>query len=401
MKKLLALLMVLMLAAVPAMASAVTLTMGSWRADDVEQMNNLLAIYKDLTGVEILFQPINPPEYNASLNLQLDTGTGPDLMYARSYETGREQYDRGHFADCSGIEGLKENFTEQYRAPWTAADGNEFAVPFAAVTHCVYYNKDIFAEQGLEIPTTWEEFIAVCEALKGAGITPLANGVADEWDILECFFLGMLPNYVGGPEAREQYESGEKALNDEAFVAAYTDFASLADYLPEGFAAVTYNDSQIMFGRGTAAMFVDGSWSAGIYGDSDIDWDVFAIPAREGSDTRVCYHLDLAITMNNATEYPEEAMAFLTWLCSVEGATEASKNLPLGYFPLIDADIPIEDVHASAMLALNEGKETDVRFIWPELMDLYAPMNQEIIKLLKGETTPQEAADAVAAANAQ
>ncbi|HPB41938.1 MAG TPA: extracellular solute-binding protein, partial [Sphaerochaeta sp.] len=69
--------------------SAVTLTMGSWRADDVEQMNRVLAEYKKVApDVTIRFQPTNPPDYNATLRLQLDSGTGPDLMYARSYAAG-------------------------------------------------------------------------------------------------------------------------------------------------------------------------------------------------------------------------------------------------------------------------------------------------------------------------
>ena len=62
----------------------VSLTMGSWRTDDVEQMNRLLAEYKKVAPtVTIKFQPTNPPDYNATLRLQLDSNTGPDLMYAR------------------------------------------------------------------------------------------------------------------------------------------------------------------------------------------------------------------------------------------------------------------------------------------------------------------------------
>ena len=240
--------------------------------------------------------------------------------------------------------------------------------------------------------------MVVCQTLKDAGHTPLANGLAEEWDILECFFLGMVPNYIGGPEQRELYESGEKKLNDEAFVAAYTDIAGVAPYLPTGFEAVTYNDSQIMFNSQAATMFVDGSWTAGVYEDADFEWGVFAIPARAGSETAICFHPDLAITMNAATEHPEEAEAFLAWLCTEEGATAASQNLPVGYFPMIDFPITLEDPHANEFLALNEGRVTDARFVWPKLMDLYTPMNQAVIKAIKGEMTPQQAADSVAAA---
>jgi len=371
--------------------------MGSWRADDVEQMNAFLNAYKEASGVEILFQPINPPEYNANIRLQLESGTGPDLLYSRSYATGRELYDAGFVADLSDVEGLMQNYTANSRDPWTASDGSPFAVPFAAVSHSMYYNKDIFAANDLAVPTTWDEFLAVCEALKAAGVTPLANGVADEWDILECFFLGMLPNYVGGAEERVKYQNGEKPLNDEAFLAAYTDFAMIAPYLDEIFSAMTYNDSQVMFGSGRAAMFMDGSWTCGTYGDSGLEWSVFAIPARDAADTAVCFHLDMAIAANAASPNLEEAKKFLNWGASEDGANAAGKFMPAVFFPMIELPATIENPHAAEIYALNEGKVTDTRFIWPALTDLYVPMNIEIIKLLKGEVTPQEAADAVQA----
>ena len=393
----LAALMLLTLLPTMGRAEAVKLTMGSWRADDVEQMNNLLALYKEQTGVEIIFQPTIANEYNATLRLQLDNGTGPDLMYARSYATGVELFEAGYFADVTDIPGLQENFAASSLAPWQTEDGKMFAVPFAAVSHAVYYNKDIFAANELQIPGTFEEFLAVLDALKATGITPLGNGVADEWDILECLFLGMLPNYVGGADERVKYESGEKKLNDEAFVAAFTDLAKLAPYLPDGFSAVTYNDSANIFAIEQAAMYVDGSWSAGTFDDVGFNWGVFAIPAPEGKQTRITFHPDMAITMNAATKYPEECRAFLAWLASPEGAALASEQLPNGFYPMINAPITLSDEHANEFLSLNTGKETDARFVWPKLMDLYAPMNQEVIKVLKGETTPQAAADALAA----
>ncbi|NCB30609.1 MAG: carbohydrate ABC transporter substrate-binding protein, partial [Clostridia bacterium] len=94
---------------------------------------------------------------------------------------------------------------------------------------------------------------------------------------------------------------------------------------------------------------------------------------------------------------PEEAKAFLAWLCTQEGATTASQNLPVGFFPMINFPIELADAHANEFLSLNTGKETDARFVWPALMDLYAPMNQAVISVLKGTQTPQEAADSVMA----
>ncbi|MBJ2355322.1 ABC transporter substrate-binding protein, partial [Sphaerochaeta sp. S2] len=300
-----------------AASDEVVLTMGSWRTDDVEQMNRLLAAYKKLAPeVTIKFQPTNPPDYNATLRLQLDSGTGPDLMYARSYAAGQELFNAGYFADCTDIPGLMDNFTASNLAPWQMSDGTMFAVPFAAVSHAVYYNKDIFEKEGLSIPNDWESFLSLCNTLENRGYTPLANGLADEWDILETFFFGLLPNYIGGADMRVKYENGELPLNDKNFIAAYQAMADVARYCPDGFESVTYNDSQVLFNSQKAVMFVDGSWTAGVYKDASFDWGLFAIPAPKGKNTAICFHPDMAITMNRATKYPEEAKAFLAWLCT-------------------------------------------------------------------------------------
>jgi raffinose/stachyose/melibiose transport system substrate-binding protein len=380
----------------------VTLTMGSWRADDVAQVNKLLEEYKKIKpNVDIQFRPTNPPDYNATLRLQLEGGTGPDLMYARSYATGQELFTAGYFGDCSGIPGVKSNFTASNSAPWLTPDGKAFAVPFAAVSHAVYYNKTIFQKEGLSVPQTWEDFLTLCGTLASKGYTPLANGVADEWDILEVYFLGMLPNFIGGASERVKYESGEKKLNDASVQAAFQAMADSAKYLPKGYEAVTYNDSQALFNTQQAVMFMDGSWTAGVYSDVPFEWGVFAMPAPRGKQTAVTFHPDMAITWNAKTKYPEECKDFLAWIASREGAVVASANLPLGFFPMINSPIQLADSHANEFLALNSGKETDARFVWPKFMDLYAPMNQAVIRVLKGEMTPRQAADAMESAAAK
>lgn len=382
-------------------SGSVVLTMGSWRADDVAQWTALLAEYKKATGVEIQFRPINPPDYNATLRLQLESGTGPDLMFARSYDTGVDLFKNNYFADLTNLKGIKENFSEGNRAPWTTADGKVFAVPLAAIIQAVYYNKDIFAAQGLAIPKTWEEFLSVCDKLKKAGITPLANGLADEWDINECFMMGILPNFVGGYSGRLEYEKGKRAFNDANMVKAFQAMADLAKYCPNGFEAISYNDSNALFATGKAAMYADGSWSLDTFKDMKANWGSFAFPAPAGSKAAITFHADAAITMNPKSKHPAEAKAFLEWMSTPEGANVIAKYLPSGFYPMINANIKIENPHSAELYALIQGKDQDVRFCWPKLMSGdpsgYVLMNQGVIKAMKGQITAKQAADDFAA----
>ena len=66
------------------------------------------------------------------------------------------------------------------------------------------YNKEIFDQQGLEVPTTWDELIAVCEALEGAGITPFYGTFADSWTIGQGWYdytVGGMIDTVGLTES--------------------------------------------------------------------------------------------------------------------------------------------------------------------------------------------------------
>lgn len=402
MKKLLTLVLAALICLMPiaAMAEGVELTMGSWRTDDVAQVTALLEKYEQLTGVKITFQPTTPTEYNATLRLQLDNGNGPDLFYSRSYATGAELCDAGFNVICNDIPGVMENFTDSVRGAWTDAEGHVFAVPFAAVSQVIYYNKAIFAQEGVEeLPATWEDFIALCEKLKGDGITPLANGIADNWDILECVLLGMVPNYITF-EDRLAYESGEKKLNDETWVKIYEDFAKLVPYLPDGFEAVGNADSNMLFATGQTAMLIDGSWNCGTLNNKDeypdLDLGFMAFPAPEGNAPGLCLHADMGIAGNAASKHPEEVKAFLEWLASPEGAQITADYLPGGFLPIINAELTLQDETIAELAGLSEGKNTDVRFTWAKMNDvLYTPLVENLNAICRGETTPQAAADAI------
>ena len=380
-------------------AGVVKLTMGSWRTDDVQQMKAVLAEFtKEYPNIEIDFQPTNPPDYNATLRLQLASGTGPDVMYARSFATGEELFNDGYFADLSSLEGIQEDYDEGTRSSWLTADGRSFAIPFAAVSHGIYYNKDIFSQLNLSAPKDWDDFLNICQTIKDAGYIPLANALGDEWDIAEVVFMSIAPNFIGGYEGRLAYDKGEKEFNGPEVVALFEAMASLAPYLPEGFSGLSYNDSNALFATGQAAMYFDGSWSIGTFKDVDFEWDILPPPAPVGSNNEyITFHADAGMAMNVSTAYPEEAKLLLRWFGSENGAAALAAQLPTGFFPMSNNPVTIEDKHANSFLALNEGRGTDIRWPWAKLLggepSGYNLMVRGSIGVINGTMTPKQAAD--------
>jgi len=143
------------------------LTLGSWRTDDVAKISNIIAAFnKTYPNIKVKFDPTNPPDYNATLRLQLESGNGPDLFYARSYATGAELYKAGFELDLTSLPAIKSNFTPSAVSAWTTPDGKIFAMPLGAVSHGIYYNTEIFAKNGIAVPKTWEDFNAVMDRIR-------------------------------------------------------------------------------------------------------------------------------------------------------------------------------------------------------------------------------------------
>ena len=162
-----------------AWAQDVTLTIESWRHDDLTiwQDEIIPAFEAEHPGIKLNFTPSAPAEYNAILNSKLDAGSAGDIITCRPFDASLALYEGGKLADLSDLEGMA-NFSDVAKSAWITDDGEHpFCVPMGAVIHGFIYNKEIFEELGLEEPTTVAEFYDVLNKIKEDGTyIPMALG---------------------------------------------------------------------------------------------------------------------------------------------------------------------------------------------------------------------------------
>lgn len=200
--------------------------------------------------------------------------------------------------------------------------------------------------------------------------------------------------------------TGERCFNDERVVAAFQAVKDLSPFFPESYELLTYTDSLQLFAQGKAAMWMGGSWDIPFFEATGtaFEWSVFAPPPPAGKPGYITFHLDVAMGLNAASTHKEEAKTFLEWLTTSESAEMLGNELP-GFFPMHRDAPTLTNEHANAFLALNQGRGTDVRFAWEKLLDGspdgYTLMQDGALAVLRGEQTPQEAADALQAGLAQ
>jgi raffinose/stachyose/melibiose transport system substrate-binding protein len=249
-------------AATQAPAEKVTLTIESWRNDDLSIWTDKLipAFEAKYPNIHVVFAPTAPAEYNGVLNTKLEGGTAGDLITCRPFDNSLQLFQQGHLASLNGLPGL-ENFGDVAKSAWITDDNKDvFCVPMASVIHGFFYNKDIFDKYGLQEPTTREEFMNVLKTLKDKGETPLVMGTADQWEAATMGFQNIGPNYWKGEEGRQALIKGTAKYTDKPYIQTWQDLADWAAYLPEGYEAEKYPDSQTLFTLGKGAIYPTGSW---------------------------------------------------------------------------------------------------------------------------------------------
>lgn len=313
-----------------------TITFGNWRVEDAAlwEENVIPAFEKAHPDIKVTYQPTGTDDYNATIQSQIESGTGPDVIMCRPFDVNRAWIEDGYFDDLSGIDNI-DGFTDTALAAWQGADGNPYCVPIASVLAGFYYNKTIFDELGLETPTTMDEFWDVLDAIKEDGTyQPLALGTADGWQLSYNVLDSIGPNYWKGEDGRLGLIDGTQKLTDEPFVDAFAAVEDLKDYLPDGYQSITYEDQMQLFTLGQAAIMADGSWDVTAATATGLDVGVFGPPAVDEGDQRYLQEMpDQGVGLNADSKNNEAATTFLEWLGSADFQAIYVDKVP-GFFSM-------------------------------------------------------------------
>ena len=372
----------------------------SWRNDDLAiwQDKIIPAFEAKHPDIKLKFQPTAPKEYNSALNAKLDGGTAGDLITCRPFDASLQLFEKGKLESLSGMPELK-NYPDFALAAWSTDDGkNTFCIPVASVIHGFMYNKDIFKELGLEVPTTEAEFYAVLDKIKENGsYIPMALGTVDQWEAATMGYSNIGPTYWKGEAGRKAIMDGTAKLTDAPYVEPFEEIARWKPYLGDGFEAQSYPDSQNLFTLGRAAIYPTGSWEISPFGkDASFEMGAFKPPVKNAGDK--CYitdHVDLGIGINAASPNKEAAKAFIQWVGTKEFAELYSNALP-GFFSLSKEPITLENPIAKEFVAWRGECEATIRLPYQILSRGTPNLENDLwvvsANVINGKQTPQDAA---------
>ncbi|MNW27933.1 Multiple sugar-binding protein precursor [compost metagenome] len=206
-------------------------------------------------------------------------GEFPDLVEMRDTEV---------FAEAGKIVELPADLLELFDSP-PEVDGKVWNAPIAVnVPQGIIYSKKAYADAGItELPTTYDEFIAIQEKLKASGITPIVVGGKD------IFHMGFWVNkflidnvYAQDPDWNSKKTAKQVSFTDENVVQAMTDFKQLfQNYVDKGWLSTGDNQTASILVSGKAAQLFSGTWMFSQIEEADpnFDYGFYAVPDRQGN----------------------------------------------------------------------------------------------------------------------
>lgn len=255
-------------------------------------------IEEQFENVDIEVTKLPDEQYYTALKTKLAFGECPDIIMVQPRHAGANAVvslaEADYLEPLTDLEFIK-NEPDTAKADMTY-DGEVYAASTGLSILGTWYNKDMFEENGLDVPTNWDEFLTCCEVLKNAGIQPIVMGDKDMY-VMQFGLYQIAANqlYPQDPEYDTKLASGEVKFTDEGTWDTVLEMYNTLyenGYVDESSLGLGQQQAQQKFVDGEAAMTFDGSFSRDAVcaqGSAEFERGFMPLPANdEGEDTYAC-----------------------------------------------------------------------------------------------------------------
>lgn len=361
--------------------------------------------FEALTGCKIDVEMLSadPDEQVSTLSVRAATGNLPDV-WQNSIGAMLEKIDpKANVYDLSGQGWIKENLPETYLNIVTDSEsGAVYGVPCTTsnVAGC-FYNKSVYDELGLKIPTTWEEFMANCETIKTqTDKVPVATPYSDGAGVQILFLAQYYYVQNEDKDFADKYTGRQVELHDTP--AYMRGLEKLNDLYTNGYQsedplALSFEDSAIQLANGEAVMTFSRTnimaTAAGVVPDKLDEFGFFPLPDESADTLGVATWMPPAWCMNANIAPEKEAcalalMEFMTTSAAVDAY--CTKTTPTGAFMLNGVDLPDNIANA-----VKEAQAWVDKASSPVMEYKCAIKGANMVTILQmagtGEYTPEEA----------
>lgn len=300
-----------------------------------------------------------------------------------------------------------DDYIEGVRNFYADADGKMIGMPFNSSTPIMYVNTDAFEKTGLTPPATWEEFEAMAPALAEAGYIPLAQSHLP-WIFTENFMSRHNQPFATNQNGFEGADGTQILIKNEHLMNHFAKLKEWKDAGYFGFYGTGWNENQTPFQEGQVALWLGSSGSfSGLLQSATMPFSATYLPYWEavpGAGTNTFIGGAALFAMSG---HPDEenraAAAFFEFLTSPEVQVKWHKDT--GYVPVTPAAYELaksqgyyEEFPAAEIGVLQlqlPGSENTRGYRMGFYVQIRDVMNREYSRILNGETSVEDAFDAI------
>lgn len=295
-----------------------------------------LAEYEEMhPEIEFVVESAQNDPYKEKIKVVIAGDDAPDIYWSWCGEFSERFLREGLMLDLTPYleadqdwkASLMESQLEKYNK-----DGVQYGIPFRLDCKLFFYNTKVFEEHGLKAPTTWDEFVNVCETLKAAGITPISYGNQEKWPATH--YIGTLNQLLVSDDVRAvDYNPSTGAFTDPGYVEALKYYETIVNYSNEGVNGTTADMSRTNFALGKAAMYYAELIEIPYITDlaPDFEYGMFNFPLIEGAgNPDILTGVPEGFVVHANTQYPDECVEFLKWFLGPETGKDQAQSI--GWF---------------------------------------------------------------------
>jgi raffinose/stachyose/melibiose transport system substrate-binding protein len=296
----------------------IQIKIGLWDTPTAEYWNHRIEheFTKMYPHIEVRFESYkNNDDYLQAMRIRMAADELPDIMmmkpnHLREFRLRALPLDEMAYSK-------KNLYADNYKI-----DGQIIAAPYISFVELVYYRPSIFRELGLQVPTTWQQFMDVLNKVKSSNqYIPLALGAREAWTTYP------FNEFMHHIESGDEYYLTTIAGQDQPFAEGtpfYNSYRKVEDLYranvmgpdPLG---TSFDQATSLFESKRASMIVLGLWYASSYvtkvGSMD-DLAVFPLPYRnsEQEPLRVMTFTDNFYMINKHSKQVAAAKKVMEWL---------------------------------------------------------------------------------------
>ncbi len=296
-------------------------------------------------NIKIEMTAYGDEEIKDKTRVLLGSDDAPDIYFTWSGERIMQYVRSGNSMDITKYIEEDKEWKDSFNPVMLESckkDGAYYAIPWDYSSKEMVYNKKVFADAGItELPTTWTEFLDVCQKIKDKGVTPVAIGNQYSWVV--CHYLTTLNGKLVPQDVlAKNYSLEDPNYADPGYAQALDMMRELFDkgYTNSDINSCTWEMSQAMVKEGTAAMVYEEVQNLTGYEEAlGDDWGYFEFPEVEGANGSAGFITGGpdVFMVNADSKHPEEAIKFLKHLTSDE--VQSKMVYDLGFLTTTDVEL--------------------------------------------------------------